>query len=78
MTTLIPNDPVPWYDLAKAQMRLNKTNAAATSLRQSLTLYSQPGATNQYNIPAFTRTNAILAPLRVRPEIQKLLNPEID
>jgi tetratricopeptide (TPR) repeat protein len=78
MTALIPNDPVPWYDLAKAQMRLKKTNAAATSLQQSLTLYSKAGATNLYDIPAFTRTNAIMAPLRERPEIQKLLKPEKD
>jgi tetratricopeptide (TPR) repeat protein len=78
MTALIPNDPVPWYDLAKAQIRLKKTNAAATSLMQSLTLYSKAGSTNLYNIPAFTRTNSIMAPLRERPEIQKLLNPEED
>ena len=78
MTTLIPNDPVPWYDLAKARMRLKKTNAAASSLLQSLTLYSKAGTNNQYDIPAFTRTNAIMAPLRERPEIQKLLNPKED
>ena len=78
MTALIPNDPVPWYDLAKAQMQLKKTNAAATSLQQSLTLYSQSDPTSQYNIPAFARTNATLAPLLVRPEIQKLLKPKED
>ena len=78
MTALIPSDPVPWYDLAKVQMRLKKTNAAATSLAQSLTLHSQSAATNRYDIPAFTRTNITLGPLRKRPEIQKLLEPKKD
>ncbi|MBC8324981.1 MAG: DUF2723 domain-containing protein [Verrucomicrobia subdivision 3 bacterium] len=78
MATLIPNDPVPWYDLANVQMRLNKTNAAANSLLKSLTLYSASGTTNQYDIPSFTRTNAVLAPLRERPVIQKLLEPKED
>jgi tetratricopeptide (TPR) repeat protein len=78
MTALIPNDPVPWYDLANVQMRLKKTNAAANSLLKSLTLHSTSTSANQYDIPAFTRTNAVLAPLRERPEIQNLLKPKKD
>ena len=76
MTALIPSDPVPWCDLAKVQMRLEKTNAAATSLAQSLTLHSQSATTTRYDIPAFARTNITLGPLRKRPEIQKLLEPQ--
>ncbi len=76
LANLIPEDPVAWYNLARTQMQLKKTNEAAASLKTSLTLHAQPGTHKQFNIPAFAASNTMIAPLLEQPDIKKLLEPD--
>lgn len=77
ITTLLPDNPEAWYDLAAIKTVLQKTNDALRALEMALKysaerLAKNPGATN---LQMFIRQDGRFNPLRQLPEFQKLVPP---
>ena len=74
LTTLTPDDYAPWFDLSQTRLQLQQTNRAAQALKEALTRFEKgTESSSAVNIIDAIRTNAIFAPLRVRPEIKPFL-----
>ena len=75
LTQLQPNTPEVWYDLGTVRIALGKPNESLVAISNAVTLSNTRRATNPaaQDLAATARTDAQFAPLRTRPEFQKLL-----
>lgn len=77
LTTLEPNEPEAWYDLARLEVMLGHRDDSIKDLQTSLTLSDQRLKTNPAarNIRDAARSEASFNPIRSMPEFQKLVPP---
>ena len=77
LTTVVPNQPEPWYDLATLNVVLGKTNESLRNLRTCLDLNTKRLQHNPKarDLLVEARKDRRFDPLRNLPEFQKIVPP---
>ena len=74
-TQVLPNSPETWYDLARVQVGLNKTEAAFANLKKAVELSNErvKADPNAFNVARDAQTNRNFDRIRQDPNFQTLI-----
>jgi tetratricopeptide (TPR) repeat protein len=74
-TEVLPKSPETWYDLARVQAGLNKTEAALANLKKAVDLSNERVKTepNAFNVAKDAQTNRNFDRIRQHPDFQALV-----